>query len=135
MLKVRVVETLLYGCTCRRAFSGTTTRSCAKPTIRYSAAASVGANRIMPDQDISYRKTLARTGCERIETTVRRRRILFTGLEVPMEKGRLPKHVMSINSEIKDVAGVTTFIKRRRNYSRSSDAMGHKANFRINQGG
>ena len=46
------------------------------------------------DHPNSYLDTLIKTGSESIETTSRRRRILFAGLVVRMEVTRLPKCVM-----------------------------------------
>ena len=45
------------------------------------------------DPPISYLDTLIKTGSESIETTLRRRRILFAGFVARMEDTRLPKCV------------------------------------------
>ena len=37
---------------------------------------------------------LAKTGCENVETTVRKRRILFAGFVAGVDNERLPKRVM-----------------------------------------
>ena len=46
------------------------------------------------DHPISYLNTLVKMGSESMERTIRRRRILFAGLDVRMEDTRLPKCVM-----------------------------------------
>ena len=46
------------------------------------------------DHPISFLDTLIKTGSESIETTLRRRRILFAGFVGRMEDTRLPKCVM-----------------------------------------
>ena len=46
------------------------------------------------DYPISYLDTLIKTGSESIESTLRRRRILFAGFVARMEDMRLPKCVM-----------------------------------------
>ena len=43
---------------------------------------------------LSYADALAKTGCENVETTVRKRRILFAGFVARMGNERLPKRVM-----------------------------------------
>ena len=42
----------------------------------------------------SYADSLAKTGCENAETTVRKQRIPFAGFVVRMDNERLPKQVM-----------------------------------------
>ncbi|CAM9622122.1 unnamed protein product, partial [Sphacelaria rigidula] len=46
------------------------------------------------DHVLSYRETLARTGCESIETTVRKRRRHFAGFVTRMSPGLIPKHII-----------------------------------------
>ena len=46
------------------------------------------------DHPVSYQDTLMKTGSESIETTLRRRRILFAGLVAGMEGTKLTKCVM-----------------------------------------
>ena len=46
------------------------------------------------DHPISYLDTLLKTGSERIEATLRKRRILFAGFVARMEDTRLPRCVM-----------------------------------------
>ncbi|CAM9780785.1 unnamed protein product, partial [Sphacelaria rigidula] len=46
------------------------------------------------DHVLSYRETLARTGCESIETAVRKSRIHFADFVTRTSPGRIPKHVM-----------------------------------------
>ena len=43
---------------------------------------------------LSFADALAKTGCENVETTVRKRRILFAGFVARMGNERLPKRVM-----------------------------------------
>ena len=43
---------------------------------------------------LSYADALAKTGCENVETTVRKRRILFAGFVARMGNERLPKRMM-----------------------------------------
>ena len=45
------------------------------------------------DHTLSYCDALAKTASESIQTIVRRRRILFTGFVVRIEKERLPQRV------------------------------------------
>ena len=40
---------------------------------------------------LSYADALAKTGCENVETTVGKRRILFAGFVARMDNERLPK--------------------------------------------
>ena len=93
MLRAVVLEPMLYGCvtwspcacyydTLRRAHHRFLTRC-----IGWRKH-----NRV--DQPISYLDTLIRTGSESIETTLRRRRILFAGFVALMEDTRLPKCMM-----------------------------------------
>ena len=43
---------------------------------------------------LSYADALVKTGCENVETTVRKWRILFAGFVARMDNGRLPKRVI-----------------------------------------
>ena len=43
---------------------------------------------------LSYRLALQRTGCESIDTTMRKRRLLWAGALIRMDNRRLPKRVM-----------------------------------------
>ena len=95
MLRADVLETMLYGCvtwsmrachydTLRRAHRRFLTR-CIGWRKHYRA-----------DHPISYLNTLIKTGSERTEATLRRRRILFVGFVARMEDTRLPKCVMFV---------------------------------------
>ncbi|CAM9292749.1 unnamed protein product, partial [Sphacelaria rigidula] len=46
------------------------------------------------DHVLSYREIPARTGCESIEATVRKRRLNFAGFVTRVPPGRIPKHTM-----------------------------------------
>ena len=43
---------------------------------------------------VSYAKALQKTRCERIETTIRKHRLIFAGAVARQSKGRLPSRVM-----------------------------------------
>lgn len=78
---------------CRGLRSRTTTSSPAEIIERYPATASICGKQNRVQHVIPYRENLARTGYGSIETTMRRRRILFAGFITRMEKGRLRKNL------------------------------------------
>ena len=43
---------------------------------------------------LSYADAFAKTGCENVETTARKRKTIFAGFVARMDNGRLPKRVM-----------------------------------------
>lgn len=79
----------------------------AEHTTRYSAAAPIGSNKIVRTMLFFTERPKENTGCEGIETTVGKRRILFAGYVARMEKRWLPKQVTF--GEIKSVADGNTF--------------------------
>ena len=93
MLRVEVLEKRLYG------YVTWSPRACHYDTLRRAH------NRFLThcigwrkhnraDHPISYLDTLIKTGSERIEVTLCRRRLLFAGFVARMEDSRLPKCVM-----------------------------------------
>ena len=93
MLKAEVLETLLYGCmtwTLGRehyAKLRTVHHQLLLRTIGFS-------RRQRSDHVLSYSKALKKTQCESVETTVRKRRLLFAGAVAIKHDGRLPRRVM-----------------------------------------
>ena len=93
MLRAEILETMLYGCVTWSP------RACHYDTLRrahYSfLTRCIGCRKHnRADHPISYLDTLLKTGSERIEATLRRRRILFAEFVARMEDTRLPKCVM-----------------------------------------
>ena len=93
MLKVEVLETMLYGCVTWSP------RACHYDPLRrlqqrFLARCIGWRKHNRADHAISYLDTLIKTGSESIETTLRRRRISFAGFVARMEDMRLPKCVM-----------------------------------------
>ena len=93
MLKAKVLETMLYGCVTRNPCA------CHYDTLRRAhhslLTCCIGWRKNnRADHPISYLYTLIKTGSESIETTIRRRRILFAGCLAHLEDTRLPKCVM-----------------------------------------
>ena len=93
MLRAEVLETMLYGCVTW------STRACHYDTLRRAHRSFLTRcigwrknNRA--DHPISHLDTLMKTGSEKIEAILRRRRIVFAGLVVRMEDTRLSKCVM-----------------------------------------
>ena len=94
MLKAEVIETLLYGCVTW------------SPTVAHLAIPRTDHHRLLlrcigwkkKRRDgchmLSYTDALANIGCENIDTTVRKRRILVAGFVARMDDERLPKRVM-----------------------------------------
>ena len=68
----------------------------------YRSVFSIGVSCKSPNKRIlSYKGASQRTGCERIETNVRTRRLLWSGALLRMgDHNRLPKGVMSGELEI-----------------------------------
>ena len=93
MLKAEVMETMLYGCVTW------------SPTVAHLAILRTAHHRLllrcigwMKKRRDGYHMfdgdALAKTGCENVETTVRKRRILFAGFVAGVDNERLPKRVM-----------------------------------------
>ena len=90
MLKAEVIEVLLYGC-------GTWTLR----DKQYDSLRSVHSKLLLrcigfhkskrTDHPLSYSTVLQQTGCESIETTIRKRRLLFLGHVMRMGEERLPR--------------------------------------------
>ena len=93
LLKVEVIETLLYGCT---------TWSPNKPD--YDRLRRVHHSMLLrclgwrkrkrDEHTLSYADALAKTASESMGAIVRKRRILFAGFIARMEEGRLPQRVV-----------------------------------------
>ena len=91
MLKAEVMETMLYGWS---------------PTVAHLAILHNTHHRFLLRcigwkrkhgygyHVLSYADALSKTGCESVETRVRKRRILFAGFVARMGNERLPKRVM-----------------------------------------
>ena len=93
MLRAEVLETMLHGCVTWSP------RACHYDTLRRAHhrlfTHCIGWRKHdRTDHPISYLDTLIKTGNESIETTLRRRRILFAGFVARIEDTRLPKCVM-----------------------------------------
>ena len=93
MLRAEVLETMLYGCVTwsPRAWHYDTLR---RAHHRFLTRCIGWRKNNRADHPISYLDPLIKMGSESIETTLRRRRILFAGLVARMEDTRLPKCVM-----------------------------------------
>ena len=93
MLRAEVLETMLYGCVTWSP------RACHCDRLRRAhhrfLTRCIGWRKHnRADHPISYLDTFLKTGNASIETTLRRRRILFAGFVARMEGARLPKCVM-----------------------------------------
>ena len=93
MLSAEVLETMLYRCVTWSP------RACHYDTLRrahhrFLTRCISWRKRNRADHPISYLDTLAKTGSESVEATLRRRRILSAGFVARMEDTRLPKCVM-----------------------------------------
>ena len=93
MLRAEVLETVLYGCITWSP------RACHYDTLRRAhhsfLTRCIGWRKNnRGDHPISYLDMLITTGSDSIETTLRRRWILFAGFVARMEDARLPKCVM-----------------------------------------
>ena len=94
--KIRMLRAEALGKYCTSASRG----ACARATTtrrahhRFLIHCLGWRNHSRAGHPISYLDTLVKTGNERIEATLRRRRILFPGFVARMEDARLPKCVM-----------------------------------------
>ena len=99
MLRTEVLETMLYACVTWSP------RACHYDTLRRAhhrfLTRCIGwGKHNRADHPISYLDTLVKTGNERIEATLRRRRILFAGFVARMEDTILPKCVMFVEKNV-----------------------------------
>ena len=98
MVKAEAIEALLYGCstwTLRQEHHAKLRTVHHRVLLRI-----IGAQGKRPDHRItSYNRALEITGCESIETTLRRRRLLWAGTLLRMSRGRLPKRIVFGNLE------------------------------------
>ena len=95
ILKAEVLETLLYGCVTwspSKADHGRLRKAHNQMCLRCL----VWQRRKRKDYILSYDNALLRTDSESVETTVRRRRILFTGFVARMGEERLPRRGMFV---------------------------------------
>ena len=93
MLKAEVLETLLHGCvnwSPSKADYGRLRKVHHQMLLRRLG----WLKRKREDHILSYANALLRIDSESVETTVRRRRILFAGFVARMGKERLPRRVM-----------------------------------------
>ena len=93
MVKSEVVEALLYGCAAWTPLKGDYQKLLAahhRMLLRILGALC----RSQDHRILSYDLSLQRTGCESIETTVRTRRLLWTGALIRMHNCRLPRRIM-----------------------------------------
>ena len=93
MLKTEVPETLLYGCSTwspSKADYDRLRKSHHQVLVRCLG----WRKRKRKDHILSYANALLRTDSESVETTVRRRSILFAGFVARMGEERLPRRVM-----------------------------------------
>ena len=93
MVKAEAVEALLYGCVTWTMHNAhyNLLRTAHHALLRRCLG---WHKRNRTDHVLSYRETLAQTGCESIETTVRKRRLHFAGFVTRMSSRRIPKQVM-----------------------------------------
>ena len=90
MVKAEAIEALLHGCSMIRGLLTKLRTVHHRVLLRI-----IGAQRKRPDHRItSYNRALEKTGCERIETALRRRRLLWAGTLIRMSGGRLPKRTV-----------------------------------------
>ena len=98
MVKAEAIEALLYGCstwTLRQEHYAKLRTVPHRVLLRI-----IGAQRNRPDHRMSsYNRALEITRCERIETTLCTRRLLWAGTLLRMSSGRLPKQIMFGNLE------------------------------------
>jgi len=93
MLKAEVLETLLYGCVTWSPSKADYDRL--RKVHHQMLLRCLGwRKRKREDHILSYANALLRTDSESVETTVRRRRILFAGFVARMGEERLPRRVM-----------------------------------------
>ena len=94
MVRSEVVEALFYGCATWTPLKGHYAKLLT--THHRMSLQILGARCKSPNKRIlSYEDALQRTKCEKIETTVRTRRLLWAGALLHMGDHRLPKRVMS----------------------------------------
>ena len=91
MLKAEVLETLLYGCI---TWSKASYDRLRKAHYRMLVRCLGWRKRKREDHILSYANALLSNNSESVETTVRRRRILFAGFVARMGEERLPRRVM-----------------------------------------
>ena len=92
MRKAEVMETLLYGCV---TWSPSKADYRLRKVHHQMLLRYLGwQKRKREDHILSYAHAILRTDSESVETTVRRRRILFAGFVTRMEEERLPRRVM-----------------------------------------
>ena len=92
MRKAEVMETLLYGCV---TWSPSKADYRLRKVHHQMLLRYLGwRKRKREDHILSYAHAILRTDSESVETTVRRRRILFAGFVTRMEEERLPRRVM-----------------------------------------
>ena len=93
MLKAEVLETLLYGCVTWSPSKANYDRL--REVHHQMLLWCLGwRQRKREDHILSYANALLRTDSERVETTVRRRRMLFAGFVARMGEEHLPRRVM-----------------------------------------
>ena len=93
MLQAEVREALLYGCS---TWTLLTREYGLLRTQHYRLLLRcVGVRkRQRSDHPLSYAATLAMAGCESVETTIRRRRLLFAGFLLRQQLNRLPTAIL-----------------------------------------
>ena len=98
MVKAEAVEALLYGCstwTLRQKHYAKLRTIHDRVFLRI-----IETQRKRPDHRMtSYNRALEITRCESIETTLRTRRLLWAGANIPMSGERLPKRIVVGNLE------------------------------------
>ena len=94
LFKAEVMEAMLYGCATwtMRSQDFSSLRS-AHHKLLLSIIGFRRKDRT-EDKSLSYRKVLERTGSKRIETTIRKRQLGFSGVLVRQGESRLSKQVM-----------------------------------------
>ena len=92
MVKAEVVEALLYGCATWTLRKEEFARL--HSTHLHVLHTILGARRKADHRVLSYREALRATGCESVETTVRKRRLLWAGTVLRMPPTRLPRRMM-----------------------------------------
>ena len=93
MLKAEVMETLLYGCVTRSPSKADYDR--VRKVHHQMLLRFLGWRKRKRDNHIlSYANVLVRTDSESVETTVRRRTMLFAGFVARMGEELLPRRVM-----------------------------------------
>ena len=93
MLKAEVLETLLYGCVTwspSKADYGRLRKAHHQMLLRCLGR----RKRKREDHTLSYANAVLRKDSESVETTVRRRRLLFAGFVAHVGEERLPRRVM-----------------------------------------